>query len=67
MLFRSSDKMRIAVTQNNSVGKIVFGKISKVEDLRLSNMSDVDTSIQENDDVLVYDSSTNGYKFRKIT
>lgn len=59
--------MKITVKNQNDVGKVVFGRISKVEDLRLSNMSDVDTSTQQDDDVLVYDSGTNAYTFRPVS
>lgn len=58
--------MKITVKNQNDVGKIVFGKISKVEDLRISNMSDVDTSMQQDGYVLVYDQQTNNYTFRAI-
>lgn len=58
--------MKITVKNQNDVGKIVFGKISKVEDLRITNMSDVDTSGQQDGYVLVYNSSQNNYKFRPV-
>lgn len=58
--------MKITVKNQNDVGKIVFGKISKVEDLRITNMSDVDTSGQQDGYVLVYNSSQNNYKFELI-
>jgi len=58
--------MKITVKNQNDVSKIVFGKISKVEDLRISNMSDVDTSVQQDGYVLVYDQPTNKYTFRAI-
>jgi hypothetical protein len=58
--------MKITVRNQNDVSKIVFGKISKVEDLRLTNMSDVDISQQQDGYVLVYDQPTNKYSFRAI-
>jgi len=58
--------MKITVKNQNDVGKVVFGKISKVEDLRLSNMSDVDISQQQDGYVLVYDRPTNKYSFRAV-
>lgn len=58
--------MKITVKNQNDVGKIVFGKISKVEDLRLTNMSDVDTAAQQDGYVLVYNSSQNNYEFRQV-
>ena len=58
--------MRIKVSNDNNIGKITFGKISKVENLRLTNMSDVDTSQQQDGFALVYDQPTNKYSFRAI-
>ena len=58
--------MKITVKNQNDIGKVVFGKISKVEDLRLTNMSDVDISQQQDGYVLVYDQPTNKYSFRAI-
>jgi len=58
--------MKITVKNQNDVGKVVFGKIAKVEDLRLTNMSDVDISQQQDGYVLVYDQPTNKYSFRAI-
>ena len=58
--------MKITVKNQNDIGKVVFGKISKVEDLRLTNMSDVNTSQQQDGYVLVYDQPTNKYSFRAI-
>ena len=58
--------MKITVKNQNDIGKVVFGKKSKVEDLRLTNMSDVDISQQQDGYVLVYDQPTNKYSFRAI-
>jgi hypothetical protein len=60
------DRIKITVKNQNDVGKVVFGKIAKVEDLRLTNMSDVDISQQQDGYVLVYDQPTNKYSFRAI-
>jgi|LakMenEpi03Aug12_release.lakeMendotaPanAssembly.Ray.scaffolds.fasta_scaffold5553750_1 hypothetical protein len=58
--------MKITVRQDNSIGKITFGKISKVEDLRITNMSDVDISGQQDGYVLVYNAAQNNYAFRQV-
>jgi len=58
--------MKITVRQDNSIGKITFGKISKVEDLRITNMSDVDISGQQDGYVLVYNAAQNNYVFRQV-
>jgi len=58
--------MKITVRQDNNIGRVTFGKISKVEDLRITNMSDVDISGQQDGYVLVYDQPTNKYTFRAI-
>jgi hypothetical protein len=58
--------MKITVRQDTSIGKITFGKISKVEDLRITNMSDVDISGQQDGYVLVYNAAQNNYAFRQV-
>jgi hypothetical protein len=65
-LRQEGDVGKITVKQDNSIGKVTFGKISKVEDLRITNMSDVDTTGQQDGYVLVYNSSQNNYEFRQV-
>jgi hypothetical protein len=58
--------MKITVRQDNNIGRVTFGKISKVEDLRITNMSDVDISGQLDGYVLVYNAAQNNYTFRQV-
>ena len=53
--------MRITVSQQNNVGRVTFGKIAKTETVTLAELGDVDISLQQDGDTLVYDSSTGKY------
>lgn len=55
----SSNKIRIE--NKNNIGRVTFNKIAKVGSVRLASLADVDTSGQQNGDVLVYNSATDTY------
>lgn len=53
---------QVKVSTNNTVGKVNFSKISKlVGTLGLEQLNDVDTSVQKNGSVLVYNAANNNY------
>lgn len=53
--------MKIVVSNRNNVGRVTFNKIAKVGSIQLGSLTDVNTSGQQNGDVLVYNANTNTY------
>lgn len=53
--------MKIVVANRNNVGRVTFNKIAKVGSIQLASLTDVNTSGQQNGDVLVYNANTNTY------
>jgi hypothetical protein len=53
--------MKVVVSNRNNVGRVTFTKIAKVGAIQLGSLTDVNTSGQQNGDVLVYNANTNSY------
>jgi len=58
--------MKVTVSNKNNVGRVTFGKIAKVGTLSLGQLSDVVTTGQQNNDVLVYQANNSTYVFKPI-
>lgn len=53
--------MKVVVSNRNNVGRVTFTKIAKVGAIQLGSLTDVNTSSQQDGDVLVYNANTNTY------
>jgi len=58
--------MKIVVSNRNNVGRVTFTKIAKVGAIQLTSLTDVNTSGQQNGDVLVYNANTNTYVVQSL-
>lgn len=58
--------MRVVVNNKNNVGRVVFNKVAKVSTFKLSSLSDVVTTGQQEGDILVYQANTNNYVFKTL-
>lgn len=58
--------MKIVVANRNNVGRVTFNKIAKVGSIQLASLTDVNTSGQQNGDVLVYNANTNTYVLQTL-
>jgi len=58
--------MKVTVSNKNNVGRVTFGKIAKVGSIQLSEISDVDLTIKQDGDVLVYQANTNTYVVKTL-
>ena len=57
---------KVTVTNNNQVGKVTFGKITKVANLALDDLNDVTTGTPQEGQVLVYQANVNGYVVKTL-
>jgi hypothetical protein len=58
--------MKVTVSNKNNIGRVTFGKIAKVGSIQLSEISDVDLTIKQDGDVLVYQANTNTYVVKTL-
>jgi hypothetical protein len=58
--------MKVTVSNKNNVGRVTFGKIAKVGSVQLTEISDIDITIQQDGDVLVYQANTNTYVIKTL-
>jgi len=52
---------RVSLTNTNRIGRVTFNKVAQINNMTLSNLTDVVTTGQQDGDVLVYNSNTNTY------
>ena len=57
---------KITVNNVHNVGRVTFGKIAKLGAVGLGDITDVDISIKQDGDVLVYQSNTNTYVVKTL-
>jgi hypothetical protein len=65
-VFLANKTLKVVVNNNNNLGRVTFNKIAKVGAVQLKNLADVNTSIQQDGDVLVYNSSTDTYVIQTL-
>jgi hypothetical protein len=53
--------MRVTVTSNNNIGKVTFGKVTKVANLVLDDLLDVIAQNPVEDQILTYQANLNSY------
>lgn len=57
---------KVVVGTNNSIGRVTFGKVARVGSVTLGQLSDVDTTGEQEGDVLVYQANTDTYAIRTL-
>lgn len=58
--------MRVVVTQNNTIGRVTFGKVARTGSISLTALSDVVATGQQDGDVLVYQANTSTYNIKTL-
>lgn len=57
---------RIVVSNDNKIGRVIFGKIAKLGSVGLDQLNNVVITGQQDGDVLVYQANTNTYNIKTL-
>lgn len=57
---------KVTVTNNNQVGKVTFGKITRFANINLDDLNDVIATSPQEGQVLVYDANVGSYVVKTL-